>query len=249
VGGGSTLDISGATITTNQATIKLDGPGSKFAAINGLQSNSGAFSLLGGRVFTTAGPLANAGALEVGTSSGLVMATGTTLTNTGTIFGNGTIQGRVANAGLVSPGNSPGTLTIAGEFAQNVAGTISFEIGGLTAGSFDVLTILGDASLAGSVDLFFTDGFAPHAGDTFDLMTVSGTRSGDFTALHIVNLQPGFQYTAGFQDQTYRLTALNDGTFVPEPSTFLLLFAGATIVSLCAWRRRKRIRHAILQGK
>ncbi len=54
---GSTLSISGATITTNQATIELNGPGSNFTAINGLQSNQGTFSILGGRTSQRAATL------------------------------------------------------------------------------------------------------------------------------------------------------------------------------------------------
>ncbi|MGA2799428.1 MAG: PEP-CTERM sorting domain-containing protein, partial [Thermoguttaceae bacterium] len=66
----STLDIANTgNITTNQATVTLDGLGSLFTKINTLADNQGNFSVLNGRNFTTIADLANSGALTVGAGS------------------------------------------------------------------------------------------------------------------------------------------------------------------------------------
>ncbi len=49
----------------------------------------------------------------------------------------------------MSPGASPGTLTITGDYTQTSAGTLAIEIGGVTAGTqFDQLAVSGVAGWA-----------------------------------------------------------------------------------------------------
>jgi fibronectin-binding autotransporter adhesin len=66
----STLDIANSgNITTNQASVTIDGVGSLFNKINAFADNQGNFSVLNGRNFTTVADLANSGALTVGAGS------------------------------------------------------------------------------------------------------------------------------------------------------------------------------------
>jgi hypothetical protein len=55
----------------------------------------------------------------------------------GRLKGSGRVQGKieVVNGGFVSPGASPGTLTIEGDFVQQVGGRLEVEIGGTTPDS------------------------------------------------------------------------------------------------------------------
>jgi hypothetical protein len=69
----SALNLTGATIANNEANVTLSGPSSTFAAINGLATNGGSFSILDGREFTTAGALSNTGSITVGAGSGLTV--------------------------------------------------------------------------------------------------------------------------------------------------------------------------------
>jgi RHS repeat-associated protein len=74
VGTDSTLNITtGSQITTNQATIVLDGPNSNFSKINTLATNKGSFTILRGRNFTTVGSLSNTGTITVGPLSTLAV--------------------------------------------------------------------------------------------------------------------------------------------------------------------------------
>ena len=58
-----------------------------------------------------------------------------TVKTDGTLAGTGTIFAKVDNNGIVSPGDSPGTLTISGgNYTQHSGATLKIEIGGLSSG-------------------------------------------------------------------------------------------------------------------
>ena len=105
----------------------------------------------------------------------------------GTISGSGTIGGSVSNsAGTTAPGNSPGILTIDGDYTQGAAGTLAIEIQGTTPGDqYDRLIVNGQANLAGTLDVSLTD-FTPSNGDTFDILDFSSV-SGNFDTLNLPN--------------------------------------------------------------
>lgn len=71
VGAGSTMTFGSSTITTNNATIVLDGVGSTFAPINQLRGNLGRFTITNGRDFNSVGSLTNSGSIVVGPGSTL----------------------------------------------------------------------------------------------------------------------------------------------------------------------------------
>lgn len=95
----------------------------------------GALQRFGSDVFTQVGTLRVADTAtfrnRTGTGSSL---TGQGFTNAGTISGGGIIDVgagyTLANAGLVAPGDSAGTLTVTGNFNQATSGTLAIEVGG-----------------------------------------------------------------------------------------------------------------------
>ena len=60
------------------------------------------------------------------------------------------------NNGTVSPGNSPGTLTIVGNYTQGSSGNLAMEIAG--PNNFDRLVVSGTASLAGTLTVTTVNG-------------------------------------------------------------------------------------------
>ena len=110
------------------------------------------------------------------------------------------------------------------------------EIAGAGLGQYDQLLITGSANLGGYLDLVFLGGFAPDSGDVFDLMVVSSILSGSFQGINIFGLQPGFLYSTSLSGGAFQLTALNDGTAVPEPWTGGLIVVG--LGSMLLYRRR-----------
>ena len=87
---------------------------------------------------------------------------GSTLTlNGGTLSGVGTINASVVNAAEISPGASPGTITVNGNYTQTSAGVMKIELGGAPPGTqFDQLNVTGTASLDGALNVSLINGFS-----------------------------------------------------------------------------------------
>src|SRR5262249_25897359 len=81
---------------------------------------------------------------------------------------------------IVSPGDSPGTLTVKNNYTQNASGTLRIEVAGLAPGQHDLLAVGGHASLAGTLQLIGLGGFTLHAGDQVTFLTANGGVSGSF---------------------------------------------------------------------
>lgn len=154
----------------------------------------------------------------------------------GTLTGNGTINGTVFVGGTLSPGFSPGLITVNGDFEQGSSSTFVMEVAGTSAGLYDVINVSGNMSLLGKLELDFINGFAPDAGDDFQLFAVGGTQSGSFSSITISGLLPGFEYELITTGGVTSLHALNDGQSVPEPSSAALLALG----SVALLRRKSR---------
>ncbi len=97
------------------------------------------------------------------------------------------------NDGITAPGNSPGTLTYIGNFLPSATGVLEIELGGLTPGSgHDQLAVTGNAVLNGTIDVSVTGSFIPAAGDSFVVLTTTGTVSDSFMT---INAQSGLYLT------------------------------------------------------
>ncbi len=197
-----------------------------------VEVTSGTLSFNGGFTQTAGATRLDGGNLSV---SGTMNITG------GTLTGHGTVIGSVSSSGIVSPGNSPGKLTISGNYTQLAEGILKIEIGGLTPIiDYDVLAVTGTANLAGTVQFVFINDFAPLEGDTFEFLTIGSTRTGNFTAFDVTGLLPGFEYDVTFFSGKYRMIALTDGYAIPEPGTALLVIA-TSIGSLSLRQRRRQL--------
>ena len=126
------------------------------------------------------------GFLRVGAEGSLpteMASEGLAITSDGHLGGDGIIiASSVFNAGIVSPGSlptnsflhgtqyEPGTLTIDGDYEQDVNGILELEVRGTNLGEYDVLNVLGEATIAGQVAIRFVDGYVPEIGDTWDFL-------------------------------------------------------------------------------
>ncbi len=153
----------------------------------------------------------------------------------GQLLGSGTIGGSIVNiGGLLSPGHSAGSITINGNYTEGAAGALLIELAGLTSGQFDYLDVNGTASLGGTLDIAFLNGFHPAVGDTFHIMDFN-SRTGDFDSIQVLGAS-GYQflpeYTSG------GLTLLTQA--VPEPSTIVMAVVGLVCLLLLARRHRRQ---------
>lgn len=107
--------------------------------------------------------------------------------NSGDIRGSGTLDLAAAifsNAGAVSPGASPGSLAIAGNYSQNVSGKLNVELAGYIPGlEYDQLFVSGTASLDGILNISLLGSFDPPEGEEFVILN-SDSFNGQFNEVN-----------------------------------------------------------------
>ncbi len=151
-----------------------------FTAANGLANYSSTPVVIeAGRTVTLSGQgLDNQWAIFV---NGALTGNGALLNNTsGFLGGSGTISGNFVNSGMVSAGNSVGTLNITGGFTQTSTGTFGAEIGSAT--SYDKVNVNGTATLDGKLRAVFTECYFPEANRLLSgVLTATGGITGTFS--------------------------------------------------------------------
>ena len=105
----------------------------------------------------------------------------TTISAGAFLGGNATITGNLVNNGTVSPGNSPGTINVTGNYTQSSTGTLIIEIA--SGVSFDHLIVTGTAALAGTLQVNVLGGFNP-LGQSFTFLTAAAGVTGTFGTIN-----------------------------------------------------------------
>jgi hypothetical protein len=224
-----TFRFDNAAITTNDAGLTLDGTNAKVvnqsnaSALSGLKSNTanGSLTLVNGAALSLAS-FSNSGYVGIddtahltvsGTytqqSQGITILGGGTLTagqgidiEGGVIAGTGTLDGNVSNSGTLEVGvpDTPGVLTITGDYTQTSAGDLYVEIGGKNAGTdYDQLQIDGNANLDGALSVLLINGYTQDGQSTFQVLT-AGAVHGTFAA--VLNDGASFSVTYDSGDVT-----------------------------------------------
>ena len=237
--GGNTLNINttnfnntGTTQVTNGATLNVTSTNA---------TNSGVVNVQGGGTANFSGLTQTAGLTQVDGVLNLVNAP--LALKGGVLDGSGTINGNVVNTnGIVSPGDSPGTLTINGNYTQGSTGTLNIEF---TNSLHDLLNVSGIATTGGILDVNYIDTSA-----------FTGLVGSQFAFLDYGTLVPGTGANFGFTvtgHNGFTYTVVNDASnkmldlrvamigspapAVPEASTtvslglLLLLGLGGTVVA------------------
>ena len=230
------LIVNGSTIVGNWGTGTFNQYGGTHTVTGALTiqvnpGSSGIYNMSGGKLDVKGG-ITNNGTFNF--TGGDVFGD---LANYGKFFGSAIFTGNVTNYGIVSPGSSPGMLTISGNYTQDVLGTLLIELGGNIQGTnYDFLKITGTATLAGLLDVDLYGGFIPHAGDKFNFLVASGGLNG--TMFDNYELPYGISYwNEIYGTDMVSLEYLGGGQPVPVPSTLLLL--GTGLIGLAGLMRRK----------
>ena len=184
--GSKNLTVGGNNLSTVFSGVIRDGTPDVFQPGNSQQQSfiggsltkvgAGTLTLTGANLYT-GGTTVNGGSLLV---DGSLVSPTTTVNLGGLLGGHGLIGGSLVNGGTVSPGNSPGTLTVKGNFTQGAGGTLRIEVAGLAASEHDLLAIGGSAKLAGTVRVVRLGGFKLHVGDEVTFLTANGGVNGTF---------------------------------------------------------------------
>ena len=200
------------------------------------KSGTGTLTLEGANAYT-GGTTISAGSLIVNgsTASSSVL----TVAPNATLGGSGTIGGATTINGILAPGNSIGTLTVANDVTWNSGNSWVFELGAagssiLSPGTSDLLAITGGKDFLKGTGGPFTFDFAG-TGDFgwYKLVDWAGGAT-TFAALDFAGVNLGGVYTSEFAIQNNALYV----NVVPEPSTYVLVVGG--ILTLLLIRRRQR---------
>ena len=256
-----TLTQSG-TLTLGSRALTYTGTGAS-GTISGAISGTGTITKTGTGSLTLSATNSYTGATTV--NAGTLKVSGNTATSAFTVNSGGTLKGigtvgalTVAAGGILSPGNSPGTLN-AGATTFAAGGTYTFELNNATgtAGTnWDKLSLTGALTLdATSANPFvvnltsLTLANAAGLAANFDA-TVNSTFTFVTTTDGVANFAADkfslntSAFTNPF-DGAWAVALTNDGkdlsvtytaSAIPEPSTYALL-AGLGVLGLAAWRR------------
>lgn len=164
---------------------------------------------------------------RIKSNSGLSIGGNIAVQNGGQLKGSGTIEGNVNNSGNVGPGNSPGILTVFGDY-NSVAGSLDLELAdhnGVAGTSHDQLRVGGEINVANLLSanystINFVDfgGFASVRGDVFqviaDLEGKARPTLNKFDLVHYVTAEPPANDRVLFDHSTGRAygTGLTVGT-------------------------------------
>ncbi|MDZ7893817.1 MAG: autotransporter domain-containing protein [Sphingobium sp.] len=157
-------------------------------------SRFGAVNIIGGRLIGLAGSRLTGGRFDV--------AAGATFGSAGTVVGD------VVVAGTLSPGASPGTMTVAGNVALSSRSTSLFE---LSAAASDQLRVSGALTIASGASLLLTGTRPLTPGVTLDLIVADGGITGSFASIDKPATIQGF-----LSQSATRLQLL--GTFLADPT-------------------------------
>lgn len=209
-------------------------------------ANHGGLQIAAGSIVFT-GTFSNDGSISLANGASAKFSTALNFAADSPLSGTGTIDApSVTAAGLVSPGASPGDLTITGDLTLLATSTLFIEINGAASGTgYDHLGVGGTATLGGTLSLSLDQAFAAtiQPTDRFAILT-SSTLVGAFS-----NVANGgtllttdglglftINYGAGSSLEINNVV-LSNFTPVPEPSTWVLTILGGAFL---LWTRRRR---------
>lgn len=260
--GTSTLTVTG---TSTYGGIIADGNSSaKKVAL--AKTVGGVLNLTGNSNAYTGGTTISAGTLLVNNTTGSGTGTGNvTVSGTGTLGGSGRIAMTAGNmvtitSGTLSPGNSPGILTVvgtqtgvptAGSATLNFTGSgiYAVDLNGTTMGTgYDSIDLTGNADLGGatlSVNLGMTLGanqvFTIIKNDASEAVLNTFAGLGQDATLPGISSN-GYALKISYIGEASAITGGNDvvlyTTVIPEPATLSILSLG--VIGLLARRHRRR---------
>ena len=199
-GSGSAELVAGALTMSGTSNI-----GGAFTIDSGLLNLTGSL--------TSATSNVHSGATLNLASSGILTSA---LTNNGLLKGTGHIIGSVLNNGTISPGASPGIITITGSFTQSATGVLVEDITpvAIPGVGFDQIIVNGvpgTASLNGTLAVNAVFGQYV-AGTNYDIIDALGGITGNFATITgvtispFISLDPVGVVTISGTEQVYRLT-------------------------------------------
>jgi hypothetical protein len=242
-GGGTFNNQAGATFR------KSDGAGTTSIGVSIAFNNSGLVEAESGTISFVAGAYThNGGTLRVENGANIAFSSAVTLAG-GALEGVGSITTTklTANGMAISPGLSSGILTLNGGLEMNGSAKVSFELGGLDPGNgtgfHDQLIVNGQATVGGTIEVRFLNGFqsALTGAESFTVLDSTLPIAGSFfnafngSRINTADGLGSFLVAYGVGGVSDRLI-LSGFQAIPEPE----LGASLIALGLIAWTWRRR---------
>ena len=208
---------------------------------------TGSLTLTGTSTYTGATTV-SAGSLIV---DGLVSNSAVSVGSGGLLGGNGAISGAVTVSGTLSPGHSPGLITL-GSLTLNASSTTLIEVAsaGTRGVDYDAIDVTGLSGLTYGGNLAVAFGASALPDNTIlNVFGFTGTPSSSFAGISSTGYYAGawssigggdWQLTSGTQTATFSQTA-GTITIVPEPTSCVALAAGIGLGALVIRRRQAAV--------
>ena len=170
-------DVSGTIVLNQDIVLSQSGVTPSF-------TNRGTITVNAGHTFTISG-------------GAFLNDVGGTLRGAGTVAISGT---DLVNAGLISPGTSPGKLSVTGRIVQNPTGRVRVELSGTQAVTqYDLLSDNGQMVLGGTLEVALLQGFVPPAGSAY--IPIKWTsHTGTFASYQGLDLGGNLQFVPTYTD-------------------------------------------------
>jgi autotransporter-associated beta strand protein len=193
--GSKSLTVGGSNLSTQVSGVIQDGGSFGGAGGSLVKVGTGILTLSGVNTYTGTTTV-NAGALIV---NGSIASSSLTTVNSGAaLIGSGTVGSTVINSGgFLVPGNSPGTMTVAGNLALQSGAFYIVQVNPTTASTTNVS---GTASLAGTVGAVFAPG--SYVTRSYTILTAAGGVTGTFDAGAVRGLPAGFLPSLSYTGNT-----------------------------------------------
>ncbi len=228
---GGNVALGAATLTTGGDNTSTQYDGVISGSGNVVKTGSGVWKVSGNNTYTGSTTV-NAGTMVV---NGASASSSVTIGENGMLKGSGNFAGNVSVAGILSPGDTVGTMTLTGDLSFANGSAINFELG--TLKDLIVFTGIGqDLISAGPIALNYILGAGFVAGQSYTLFDWSGSTGFNASGFDVNDLSG----TAGGYTAEYSVigsTVAVTFTAVPEPSVTILMGLGVAMVAVVTRRR------------
>jgi autotransporter-associated beta strand protein len=200
--GATSLQLGGTNASMTISALVQDFGGA-YGSANLIPLRSGGLIKVGTGTLTITNPDNNYAGATIVTQGTLHLAGGRIhdgdIGAQGRLTGTGTVRHKLDNSGIVSPGNSVGTITVTGgTYTQHPAGVLQIELASPT--TYDRLVVQGPATLDGTLTISSLGGYVPVGNTRFDFLTATSV-SGQFATVNAPTLGAalgaGLVYGAG----------------------------------------------------
>jgi hypothetical protein len=193
----------GSVGLTNQGVLSFS---AGLTDIYGDVNNTGSGKIIagGGSTVTFYDDVVNNGS-EIRTVTGSRSVFFGDVSGAGPFTGGGTVE----LDGDLKPGNSPANVSFSGNVVIAPTAGTDIELAGTTKGSnYDSLTVAGNVSLGGTLNVLLIDGFTPAAGQSFNIMSAAGGITGAFDSTNLPTLAGGLSLGITYTPNAINLSVI-----------------------------------------